>query len=174
MDLDPAVLQPWDFWRYNWFLLCWTKYYVCLHMKQDLHIWESAHETRFAHMRICDGVGSFLQLSGHLQSLRWWEKLQQLLEQIMLPVVIGYVELCWHGNLVISVNTTGVHVLWLQTSCISVCKIVPYKVNNYRSIMLIQCETFSCAHPSLFAQIVCCCLKYCFCHLTSSGALLLF
>ena len=124
MDLDPAVLQPWDFWRYNWFLLCWKV--LCLF----------AHETRFAHMRICDGVGSFLQLSGHLQSLRWWEKLQQLLEQIMLPVVIGYVELCWHGNLVISVNTTGVHVLWLQTSCISVCKIVPYKVNNYQSIML--------------------------------------
>ena len=163
MDLDPAVLQPWNFWRCNWFLLCWTKYSVCLHRKQDLRIWESA--------MVLDHSFSFL---AYLRSLRWWEKLQKLPEQIMLPVVIGYVELCWHGNKVISVNTTGVHVLWLQTSCISVCKIVPYKVNNYRSIMLIQCETFSCVHPSLFAQIVCCCLKYCFCHLTSSGALLLF
>ena len=137
MDLDPAVLQPWDFWRCNWFLLCWKV--LCLF----------AQETGFAHMRICDSVGSVLQLPRHLRSLRRWEKLQKLPEQIMLPVVIGYVELCWHGNLVVSVNTTGVHVLWLQPSCISVCKIVPYKVNNYRSIMLIQCETFSCVPPIL-------------------------
>uniref|UniRef100_A0A0A9DIV1 Replication factor C C-terminal domain-containing protein n=1 Tax=Arundo donax TaxID=35708 RepID=A0A0A9DIV1_ARUDO len=27
---------------------------------------EMLKETGFAHMRICDGVGSFLQLSGHL------------------------------------------------------------------------------------------------------------
>jgi len=125
MDLDPAVLQPWNFWRCNWFLLCWTKYSVCLHRKQDLRIWESA--------MVLDHSFSFL---AYLRSLRWWEKLQKLPEQIMLPVVIGYVELCWHGNLVVSVNTTGVHVLWLQPLRISVCKIVPYKVNNYQSIML--------------------------------------